>query len=214
MTDDGNKKGNPIETFAARLLTFTDPKRVYRIKPPPAKGEIVYAGFNDRVFASVVDIGLSLILFYRPFYYLAVQLFGPERAAQLYSYGAANMTLDQQIAMVNAPGYWASYFSNSLMQMLILGAVFVFCWSQTAATPGKWLLRMRIVDEATGTRPTQRQFIMRFIGAILGSIPFMLGFLWIAFDKKKQGWHDKMAGTAVVKVKHWRVTPSDISEYP
>ena len=28
-------------------------------------------------------------------------------------------------------------------------------------------------------------------------IPIFLGFLWIAFDKRKQGWHDKLAGTVV-----------------
>jgi uncharacterized RDD family membrane protein YckC len=26
----------------------------------------------------------------------------------------------------------------------------------------------------------------------------MLGFIWIAFDKRKQGWHDKLAGTVVI----------------
>jgi uncharacterized RDD family membrane protein YckC len=27
----------------------------------------------------------------------------------------------------------------------------------------------------------------------------MLGFIWVGFDKRKQGWHDKLAGTLVVK---------------
>ncbi|WP_171497607.1 RDD family protein, partial [Acinetobacter ursingii] len=34
---------------------------------------------------------------------------------------------------------------------------------------------------------------------IPSTLVFMLGFIWIAFDSKKQGWHDKMAKTVVVK---------------
>ena len=34
---------------------------------------------------------------------------------------------------------------------------------------------------------------------ILLTIPLLLGFIWVAFDAKKQGWHDKLAGTLVVK---------------
>lgn len=210
MTD---QKPNPLEHLAAKILTFTDPKRVYRIKKPLQDDEIHYAGFNDRAFASVADVALCLMLFYQPMYYLAAMIFGPERAHQLYSLSGLTMTTEQQAAMVNAPGYISAYLANSLMQAFILGSIFIVVWSYSAATPGKWLLRMRIVDEKTGLRPTRRQFIIRFIGAILASLPFMLGFLWMAFDKKKQGWHDKMAGTVVVKVKHWRITPPDVSEY-
>jgi len=36
---------------------------------------------------------------------------------------------------------------------------------------------------------------------ILRKRPFFLGIFWVAFDKKKQGWHDKLAGTVVVKTK-------------
>lgn len=31
------------------------------------------------------------------------------------------------------------------------------------------------------------------------AIPLCLGFLWVAFDSKMQGWHDKLAGTVVVR---------------
>ena len=35
----------------------------------------------------------------------------------------------------------------------------------------------------------------------LSSLPLFLGFLWIVFDSRKQGWHDKLAGTVVVQRK-------------
>ena len=45
------------------------------------------------------------------------------------------------------------------------------------------------------------QLIGRYFGYLLSVIPFGLGLLWVAFDKKKQGWHDKMSGTIVVRIR-------------
>lgn len=208
-------KLNKIEEFASRLMAFTAPSRVYRLhRNRPKEGEIAYAHFNDRAFASIIDIALCLFLFYKPMYYLASMFFGPDRAQQLYSLSGFNMTREQQMMMVQAPGYLQAYVLNSLMQALILGALFVVAWSYSATTPGKFLLRMRIVDEKTGCRPTHGQCVLRFIGTLIAAAPLMLGMLWIAFDKKRQGWHDKIAGTVVVKVKHWRLSPPGVSEYP
>ena len=40
--------------------------------------------------------------------------------------------------------------------------------------------------------------ILRYIGYILSAIPLSLGFLWIAFDKKRQGLHDKIASSYAI----------------
>jgi uncharacterized RDD family membrane protein YckC len=42
--------------------------------------------------------------------------------------------------------------------------------------------------------------IIRFLGLIISTLPLGLGFFWIACDRRKQGWHDKMADTVVVKL--------------
>jgi len=41
--------------------------------------------------------------------------------------------------------------------------------------------------------------IGRYFAYFISTIPLCLGFLWITFDRKKQGWHDKLAGTVVVR---------------
>jgi uncharacterized RDD family membrane protein YckC len=41
--------------------------------------------------------------------------------------------------------------------------------------------------------------IGRFFAYFVSIFPACLGFLWIAFDRRKQGWHDKIAGTVVVR---------------
>jgi len=76
-------------------------------------------------------------------------------------------------------------------------AVIAF-WRWRQATPGKMLIRARIVDARTLERPTTGQLIGRYFAYLLSMLPLCLGFLWIAFDPMKQAWHDKLAGTLVV----------------
>ncbi|MBW2651381.1 MAG: RDD family protein [Deltaproteobacteria bacterium] len=40
-----------------------------------------------------------------------------------------------------------------------------------------------------------------WVGYIISKLPFFLGFIWVAFDGRKQGWHDKIAGTYVIKTR-------------
>ena len=62
-------------------------------------------------------------------------------------------------------------------------------------------LSAKIVDAETGKEPSIAQYIGRYFAYIISAIPFCLGFIWVAFDSKKQGWHDKLAGTVVVRPK-------------
>lgn len=71
-------------------------------------------------------------------------------------------------------------------------------WTWRQATPGKMAIKSKIVDAITGGKPTLKQWILRYIGYYVSLIPFGLGYFWVAFDKRKQGWHDKIAGTLVV----------------
>jgi uncharacterized RDD family membrane protein YckC len=56
----------------------------------------------------------------------------------------------------------------------------------------------RIVDANTYGPPSTGKLVGRYFAYLASIIPLFLGFLWIAFDKRKQGWHDKLAGTVVV----------------
>jgi len=55
------------------------------------------------------------------------------------------------------------------------------------------------VQQSRG-KPTIKQFLLRFLGYMVVSFTLGIGFIWIIFDRRKQGWHDKMANTVVVKV--------------
>jgi len=146
---------------------------------------MTYAGFWIRVGASIIDTILILILFVP----LAMMIFN----VNIMSDEVTNQHLS----------YWSNSFyvqgGDSVFLNYIYPAVFVLVfWFFKSATPGKMATRLTIVDAKTGKKPTFIQLLLRYVGYFLSSI-FLLGFIWVAFDKRKQGWHDKLAGTVVVK---------------
>jgi uncharacterized RDD family membrane protein YckC len=42
--------------------------------------------------------------------------------------------------------------------------------------------------------------VLRFIGYFVSSLVFDLGFIWVAFEPRKRGWHDMIAGTVIIHV--------------
>ena len=72
-------------------------------------------------------------------------------------------------------------------------------WLYKQATPGKMAVSARVVDAKTGNTMTVGQSIGRYLAYFVSTIPLGLGLIWVAFDPKKQGWHDKLAGTVVVR---------------
>lgn len=79
-------------------------------------------------------------------------------------------------------------------------AYFVYFWTKDGQTLGMRALGIRVV-KTDGSQLTIGGGIIRYVGYIVDSIVFGLpiGYLWAAFDPQKQAWHDKMAGTIVVK---------------
>lgn len=80
-------------------------------------------------------------------------------------------------------------------------AVILF-WVSRQATPGKMAISAKIVDARTGGVPSIGQFIGRYFLYFLAFLPLGLGIIWVAFDARKQGWHDKIAATVVIRKKN------------
>jgi len=144
-----------------------------------------YAGFWIRVGASIIDTLIMCIIFI-------------PTAMYLYDFNS-NST---QITSSSMSFYSSSFHiqpTNNIFLNYILPAILVLLfWLYKSATPGKLITKLKIVDAKTGNKPTTIQFFLRYIGYFLSSI-FFLGFIWIAFDRRKQGWHDKLAGTVVLR---------------
>jgi uncharacterized RDD family membrane protein YckC len=83
------------------------------------------------------------------------------------------------------------------IEMVRRGYDFIF-WTQ-GWTPGARVLGMRIVT-ADGSPPGAARAARRVLGAMLSELGFFLGYAWMIWDRRRQTWHDKIAGTYVVNV--------------
>jgi uncharacterized RDD family membrane protein YckC len=70
-------------------------------------------------------------------------------------------------------------------------------WSHGGQTPGYKVMGLRVVRERDGGPIGGGQAVGRLLGYVVSAI-FYLGFIWILFDARSQGWHDKLAGTVVI----------------
>ena len=146
-------------------------------------GALRTAGFWRRAVALLVDLAivLALVASGGMLVALAVQIGGwfssPPEVALEWLEESARRFLLVLIALC--------YFT-----------LFVGCRGQT---PGKMLLRLRII-RVTGEEVGYGRAFVRWIGQILSLLPLGIGFLMVALSRKKQGLHDKLAGTYVVRL--------------
>ncbi|AZZ90638.1 RDD family protein [Hahella sp. KA22] len=89
--------------------------------------------------------------------------------------------------------------ADALLNYVLPAIAVILFWVYRSATPGKMLVNAVIVDAKTGAKPSKGQLIGRYFAYYLSLLPLGLGFLWVAWDPKKQGFHDKLAGTVVVR---------------
>ena len=89
-----------------------------------------------------------------------------------------------------------------LLYFLVAFGYFIYFWSSAGGgqTPGMKVLDLKVI-RTDGSQLTITQAIIREIGFIIAYIPFSIGLIWAAFDANKQGWHDKIAGTYVIRTK-------------
>lgn len=80
-------------------------------------------------------------------------------------------------------------------------------------TPGRMLLKMRVVDRNGQDISLLRGLLRETVGKFVSLSFFGLGFIWVAIDGKKQGWHDKIARTYVIKStpSQFKIKPNSIS---
>jgi len=68
-------------------------------------------------------------------------------------------------------------------------------------TPGKKVMGLQVVDHQTGTIPGfGKMFVREIVGRFISGLFFGLGYFWAIFDKNSQAWHDKIAGTVVLRL--------------
>lgn len=85
-----------------------------------------------------------------------------------------------------------------LLQIALMFGYFIFLTNKNQATIGKKLLGLRVVSE-DGTSVSLGRIILReTIGRFVSMLILGIGYFMVAFTSKKQGLHDKIAGSVVI----------------
>jgi uncharacterized RDD family membrane protein YckC len=149
-----------------------------------------FAGFWRRLIAFMIDSTIVTIIFI----VLCVI------AGLAFFFGAMSADNNTWLNnLANPKGFSSILLATMVFYVAINTAYFTYFHGVTGRTPGKMLLGLQVYC-ADGTEVTFGIAFLRAIGylvsSLLGTIP--LGFIWAAFDPKKQAWHDKIAGTFVI----------------
>ena len=97
-----------------------------------------------------------------------------------------------------------SLVSSLMSVLMVLFSLFYYIYfiGSRGQTLGKMALGIRVVREDDKASPGYlKAFLRETVGKFISSMILLLGYLWVIWDDKKQGWHDKIAGTVVLKVK-------------
>lgn len=144
--------------------------------PPGSAAQVRYAGFWIRLLASLVD-GLIVGI---PITVVTIALVAPALATNSDS---------AQVNAITAP--------VQLLGLVASFGYFVYFWS-TGATLGMRLVGVRVADATTLQTISPGKAVLRYLGYLVASFCCYIGLIWAAFDSRKQGWHDKIAGTVVL----------------
>jgi uncharacterized RDD family membrane protein YckC len=136
--------------------------------------DMEYVGFWPRVGAALID---TLLL-------AALTL-----PALSMIYGADYWTSDR---LIEGP-------AEFLISWVLPAVLTLWFWVRNGQTPGKMAIGARVVDARTGQGISLERAVARYIGYYVSMIVLFVGYLWVGFDPRKQGWHDHIAGTVVVR---------------
>ncbi|QQG41972.1 MAG: RDD family protein [Candidatus Woesebacteria bacterium] len=145
-------------------------------------GTVVYAGFWARFGASLLD---GLII--------GVVSFVINLVMGIVTAVAGGGSASSVVAVVS--------MVVSLIFFVLELVYFIYFIGAKGQTLGKMALKIKVVKVGTTEAPGYlKAFLREVVGKFISSFVFLLGFLWMLWDKNKQTWHDKIAGTVVVKV--------------
>jgi uncharacterized RDD family membrane protein YckC len=145
-----------------------------------------YGGFWIRLAARLIDIvliGVPVGILYGIWGWIQYGLLGDSGDSAAHDVASVIGVVGTALVLAGA----------ALYQILL--------WAKRGATVGQRVFRLKVVDASSGGPITLTTAFARWIGELLDTffcgVP--IGYVWIAFDRRKQAWHDKFAGTVVVR---------------
>lgn len=146
-----------------------------------------YAGFWRRLIAFTIDGTIIFFIFMILFFIASMAFFS----------GAISVNSDRILADLNHPTQFSPVMFYLWAFYIVVNIIyFTYFHGATGRTPGKMILGLQVVTEE-GNPISFGTAFLRAVGYFISNILY-LGFIWAAFDRRKQGWHDKIAGTVVI----------------
>lgn len=202
----GDAHEETTEQFEPPIPT-TSPEPWARPEPVsrgPAPG-YAYVGFWRRFVALVIDGVLLTIVSYAIIIPMIIASFASADLSLLREPGsyyidpATGLAVASPAAMSLIWRMVGQMFLGLAIVFLVQALYFVVLWTWRGATLGQLALGMEIRNEADGRRIGLGRALLRYLGFVISSWILCIGFIWVAFDRRKQGWHDKIGGTLVVR---------------
>jgi uncharacterized RDD family membrane protein YckC len=147
---------------------------------------ISYVGFWPRVGAALIDgIVVSIVL----------EILFRVLGLDIDTGDTVPTDVESMQAYLLDPHLWLQLVLSLVLPLIAI----IILWRRLKATPGKMAIGAEVVDARTLGPLSTGQSIVRGLGYFVSTLPFCLGLIWVAFDARKQGWHDKLAGTVVIR---------------
>lgn len=186
----------------------------FGLTPDRDKPESPYGDMYPRAVAASIDIVLILTLLWGLLQYIQQRLCGPIIDAT-YDRMQQAQTASEMVSIFFSLLINPYYVANSVVQIVIIGALLITTQAVWGTTPGKWLIGLKIVRADTFEPISTWRYALRFLAYIPSILPLMLGIFWISFNKERRGWHDYIAGTVVLNQRqrgwYWKQFKKGIS---
>lgn len=135
------------------------------------------AGLDSRALAFLIDVVLISLV-------------------ALLAYGIGTYSLKDPA--IDSPGFGRAFTPIYLLLFFLASSYFVILNGYSGKTIGKMFMGIKIISDEGNPIGFWQSFV-RWIGYYVSGIFLFIGFIWSFFDPNYQSWHDKIAGTYVVK---------------
>lgn len=195
-----------VAELYGRKPSQTDTPALTQASVPTASDELVYASVGSRFLALAINMTLFIVAFL-PFVSALMQL-NPDQQKMTTGGFEARMRYAQTLAE-QIPSQAATMTLMMVGGFFLIQLILIIMRGQSF---GKLVTGIRAVDETTGKVPSVgrllgvRTILLLVIYWVASAMPFNIAFLLVGVhyfmattNPKKQGWHDRLAKTVVVK---------------
>ncbi|HEV2218699.1 MAG TPA: RDD family protein [Candidatus Dormibacteraeota bacterium] len=156
----------------------------------PPQVQTTYAGFWIRFIARFIDsliLGIPVAILF----FILIALSGAALSANSSDQNAQNATAGV------AGGIFILFY---LLVAVGIAGYQIYFWGTSGQTIAMRLFHLRVVDATTGAPIGVGRAALRWLMTIVNSWACYIGWIWVAFDARKQGWHDKVANSVVLQI--------------